>query len=390
MRPANTMSTVSTPNLLYSQDEEDLRDAVGKVFRDHCAWTTVLARCEQDQPYDLDLWRTLAAELGLAGLPIPEEYGGAGASARELAVFAEEAGRAIAPIPLLGSVLATAALLDCTDSPDVPEVLRAIAEGARVVTAAVPMTTAPGDDFPAGVRAENSRLTGAVSAVVDVQVADLTVIPAFDADGAALYLLDTSVPGVSRTQATPLDLTRRFGRLELDGAEAARISSGDDAHRALQRSLLTAAGVLAGEQVGLAQLCLDTTVDYAMVRHQFGRPIGSFQAIKHRLADLWAGVSTARAAARNAVDCLAEVYRHPADPPCDSEARLAVAVAQAYCSDVVVLAAEEALQLHGGIGMTWEHFVHLALGRAKSTQLTFGIAERHRGTIGDLADLPFP
>jgi alkylation response protein AidB-like acyl-CoA dehydrogenase len=372
---------VNAPDLLYSQIEEDLRDTVRKVLRDRCGWPAVLARCEQEQPYDLDLWRTLAAELGLTGLPIPEDYGGAGAGVRELAVLAEETGRAIAPIPLLGSVLATAALLECADSPGVPDVLRGIADGSRIVTCAVPMTTAPGDGFPGSVRSEDSHLTGSIRAVVDLHVADLVVIPASDADGPALYLLDTSVTGVRRTAAIPLDLTRRFGVLELNRAPATRIRSADAAAQALQHSLLTAAGVLAGEQVGLAQLCLDSTVDYAMTRHQFGRPIGSFQAVKHRLADLWAGVSTARAAARNAADRLSRF---------DDEARLAVATAQAYCSDLVVLAAEDSLQLHGGIGMTWEHPAHLALGRAKSTQLTFGIPERHRTTISELVGLPFP
>lgn len=372
---------MNAPDLLYSQVEEDLRDTVRKVLRDRCAWTAVLARCEQEQPYDLDLWRTLAADLGLVGLAIPEDCGGAGAGVRELAVFAEEAGRAVAPIPLLGSVLATAALLECADAPAVPEVLGHIADGSRVATCAVPMTTAPGDDLPFGVRAENSRLTGEVRAVVDLHVADLAVIPASDADGPALYLLDTSASGVNRTPAVPLDLTRRFGLLTLNQAPATRISSAAAATQAVQRCLLTAAGVLTSEQVGLAQLCLDSTVDYVMTRHQFGRPVGSFQAVKHRLADLWAGVSTARATARNAADRLSRF---------DDEARLAVATAQAYCSDLVVLAAEESLQLHGGIGMTWEHPAHLALGRAKSTQLTFGIPERHRKTISELVDLPLP
>ena len=130
----------------------------------------------------------------------------------------------------------------------------------------------------------------------------------------------------------------------------------EHAERVLRAALVTAAGVLASEQTGLAQHCLDSTVDYALTRYQFGRQIGSFQAVKHRLADLWSGVSTARATARNAADCLAR----------GEEAVLAVALAQAYCSDTAVLAAEEALQLHGGIGMTWEHPAHLYLGRAKS------------------------
>ncbi|MER7078433.1 hypothetical protein SAMN02982929_05003 [Saccharopolyspora kobensis] len=365
---------MSAPDLLYSELEEDLRATVRRLLRDRCDWTAVLARCETDEPYDLALWRALAGELGLAALLVPEELGGAGASAREVAVVAEEIGRAVAPVPFLGNVLATAALVACAEAPS------ELADGSRIGTVAVGLTTPPQAPFPQAVKADGAALTGAVSAVVDLEVADLVVVPAIDADGPALYLVDTSAAGVTRTPTTPLDLTRRFGTLDLDGAPGRRLASGAEAERALRQALLTAAGMLASEQVGLAQHCLDSTVDYAKTRYQFGRQIGSFQAVKHRLADLWVGVSSGRAVARNAADALAR----------DTEPELAVAIAQAHCSDLVVLAAEEHLQLHGGIGMTWEHPAHLYLGRAKSSQLAFGIAETHRSRIGELADLPTP
>ncbi|GAA4614660.1 acyl-CoA dehydrogenase family protein [Saccharopolyspora hordei] len=367
---------MSAPDLLYTELEEDLRATVRRLLRERCDWTAVLARCESEEPYDLDLWRTLAGELGLAALLVPEDLGGAGASARELAVVAEEVGRAVAPVPFLGNVLVTAALVACAER----EVLPQLADGSRIGTLAVGLTTAPHAAFPRSVKADGTSLTGTVSAVVDLEVADHVVVPAVDGDGAALYLVDTAASGVTRTPTTPLDLTRRFGTLELAGAVGKRLASGADAERALRRALLTAAGLLASEQVGLAQHCLDSTVDYAKTRYQFGRQIGSFQAVKHRLADLWVEVSTGRAVARNAADALAQ----------DTEVDLAVALAQAHCSDLVVLAAEEHLQLHGGIGMTWEHPAHLYLGRAKSSQLTFGIAETHRQRIGELADLPTP
>jgi alkylation response protein AidB-like acyl-CoA dehydrogenase len=371
---------MSTSDLLYSEVEDDLRGNVRKLLQDRCDWTAVLARCETEQPYDLQLWRTLAAELGLAGLLVPEEFGGAGASARELAVLAEELGRSVAPVPFLGSVLATTALVECASSPRAAEVLPQLTDGSRTATLAVGLTTDPAAGFPSSVQGNGSRLTGTTNAVVDLEVADTVVVPATDEDGPALYLVETSTSGATRTPSTPLDLTRRIGRLELAGAAGERIASGEAAEQALRNALVTGAGILASEQVGLAQLCLDSTVDYALTRYQFGRPVGSFQAVKHRLADLWSGVSTARAAARNAADALAR----------SDETELAVALAQAYCSDLVVLAAEECLQLHGGIGMTWEHPVHLYLGRAKSSQLTFGIAERHRVRIAALVDLPTP
>jgi alkylation response protein AidB-like acyl-CoA dehydrogenase len=368
-------------DLLYSEIEDDLRDTLRKLLRDRCEPTAILDRCESDQPYDLELWRMLAADLGVAGLAVPEELGGSGATTREWAVLAEEMGRSVAPVPFLGSVLATATLVECSSSPTAADVLSRLAGGTAIVTVALPMTTEPRAEFTCSVQGKGFALSGTVKAVVDLEVADIAIVPVSDEDGPSLYLLDLTTAGVTRVSTTPLDLTRRFGRLELDGAAAQKITSAEDAPRALHRALTTAAGILASEQVGLAQFCLDSTVDYVLTRYQFGRPVGSFQAIKHRLADVWAGVSTARATARNAADVL---------PSFDREAQLAVALAQAYCSDLVVLAAEECLQLHGGIGMTWEHPTHLYLGRAKSSQLTFGIPERHRCRIAELTDLRGP
>lgn len=372
---------MSSSDLLYSELEDDLRGNVRRLAQQRCNWTDVLARCESEQPYDLALWRTLAGEMGLASLLVPESAGGAGASAREAAVVAEELGRAVAPVPLLGNVLATAALVECVDQPGASEALPQLADGSHVSTVAVGMTTTPFAEFPTSVRAEGGSLTGTVDAVVDLEVADSALVPVSEPDGPALYRVDLSTTGVSTAASTSLDLTRRIGALALDGAAGERIAAGARAERVLRQALLTGAGILASEQVGLAQHCLDSTVDYVRTRYQFGRQIGSFQAVKHRLADLWTGVSTARASARNAADALARS---------DAEVELAVSVAQAYCSDLVVLAAEESLQLHGGIGMTWEHPAHLHLGRAKSSQLTFGIAERHRAHIASLVDLGAP
>ena len=373
---------MSAPNLLYGEVERELRDSVRSLLRDRCHWTAVLARCESEHPYDRELWSTLATDLGVTGLLVPEELGGAGAGPRELAVLAEELGSSVAPVPFLGSaVMATSALLSCSEASVASEAVTTLATGSAVGTVAVPLTTAPDAPFPESVRARDATLSGTVSTVVDLEVADKAVVPAIDEDGPGLYLLDLSAPGVTRTPITPLDLTRRIGTLELDHVSAPRVATGSRAERALHHALTTAAGVLASEQVGLAQHCLDSTVDYVRTRYQFGRAVGSFQAVKHRLADLWAGISTARAVARDAADALTG----------DSEeAGISVAVAQAYCCDLVVLAAEEHLQLHGGIGMTWEHPAHLYLGRAKSSQLALGTAERHRDTIATLGALPAP
>lgn len=385
---------MSTPDLLYSETEEDLRATVRRLFEDRADATTILSRVDSDERYDLGLWKTIAGELGLAGLIVGEELGGSDASARELAVVAEELGRSVAPVPFLGSaVLATTTLLGCTQTPQGRDTLRGLVEGSLVGTLAVNLTTTPGAEFPTVIQASNGRLTGTVRAVVDLEVADVVVVPARDGDGPALYLLTLPQEGAISTPTTPLDLTRGIGCLELNSAQAQRIATGDVAVSALRRALTTGAAILASEQVGLAQYCLESTVDYLKTRYQFGRPVGSFQALKHRLADLWAGASNANAVARHAAGTLAGSQQDLAEGQLDEEqveAELAAALAQAYCSDLAVLAAEETVQLHGGIGMTWEHPAHLYLGRAKSSQLAFGTPARHRTRIAELVGLPAP
>jgi alkylation response protein AidB-like acyl-CoA dehydrogenase len=364
-------------DLLYSGVEEDLRSSVRKLLTDRGAAAAVLARCESADPYDLPLWRTMTAELGLAGLLIPEELGGAGAGPREVAVVAEEVGRSVAPVPFLGSaVLATSTLLSCAE-PD--PLLGALAQGERTATLAVPLTTAPDTAFPQGIRAEAGTLRGRVTSVVDLEVADAVLVPAYDEDGPAIYALDLPARGARVEAVVPLDLTRRIADLTLESAPARRIAATAEAGAALTTALTMGAGLLASEQVGLADWCLESTVDFTRTRYQFGRPIGSFQALKHRMADLWAEIASARALARAAADALATGA---------ADTAVLVAVAGAHCSDVAVHAAEECLQLHGGIGMTWEHPVHLYLARAKTSQLALGTPDRHRTALSHLVDLP--
>jgi alkylation response protein AidB-like acyl-CoA dehydrogenase len=182
----------------------------------------------------------------------------------------------------------------------------------------------------------------------------------------------------ARVEVVPsLDLTRPVATVTFDGAPGEAIG-----HFERGKVLSFGAGLLASEQLGVAQWCLDATLAYIRERHQFARPIGSFQAIKHRMADLWLDVVRARAAARNAADLLA-------DPAGDSP-ELAAAVAKAWCSEVALHVAEESVQLHGGIGMTWEHPVHLYLKRAKAGQIALGSPGAHRDAVGELADLPGP
>jgi alkylation response protein AidB-like acyl-CoA dehydrogenase len=184
---------------------------------------------------------------------------------------------------------------------------------------------------------------------------------------------------------TSLDTTRRICDVEFGGdghgVEAALLASAEAAERATSAALATAAGLLASEQLGVAGWCLATTVDYVKQRRQFARPVGSFQAVKHRLADLWAAIGQARTAARYAADCLA------AGSP---DTAVAVAIAQSMCAEVAVRAAEECIQLHGGIGMTWEHPAHLYLKRARADLVALGTPGRHRADLAHLIDLPPP
>ncbi|PSK88940.1 hypothetical protein CLV63_12828 [Murinocardiopsis flavida] len=382
-------------DLLYDDVEEGLRASVRSLLADRCPWSAVLERVETDAPTDVALWKELAA-MGVAGLPVPERLGGAGATLRETAVAAEELGRAVAPVPFLGSaVLATTALL-AAGGEAADGALARLASGEVSAALAVPLATAPDTPFPQTVRyapgapgstsspdspadgrAASGTLTGEVGGVADASTAGILVVPAVGADGPGLYLVeaDSSV----RLPVTSLDLTRPLATVRFDGAAARPVATGPAAADALHTALVSGAAVLASEQLGVAEWALTTTVDYLKTRYQFGRPVGSFQAVKHRLADLWVAVSQARAVARNAAS--AAVHGGP-------EAALDAALAQAFVSDTAVLAAEEAVQLHGGIGFTWEHPTHLYLKRAKADALALGSADRHRMTIARLADLP--
>ncbi|WP_328917059.1 MULTISPECIES: acyl-CoA dehydrogenase family protein [unclassified Streptomyces] len=379
-------------NLLYTEVEDDLRAAVRAVLADRCPPSAVLGRVESDTPYDPELWRTLAVELGLAGLLVPEKLGGQGASAREVAVVLEELGAAVAPVPLLGSaVLATSALLGCdVGDAGVAALLGRLAAGTVTGALAVPLSAVPGA-FPggasagssgstgsAGVRADaDGWLTGRVTSVADAFAADVLVVPALGPDGPALYEVATADARVERVVS--LDLTRPLADVTFAGP-GRRLPG--DAVAALDRALLVGAGLLASEQLGVAQWCLDETVRYLGERHQFGRVVGSFQALKHRLADVWVEVVSARAAARDAADALAS------GEAAGTEARVAVAVAQAYVAGVAVRAAEEGVQLHGGIGMTWEHPLHLYLKRAKADEIALGTPAHHRAALAPLVNLP--
>ncbi|GHH93313.1 acyl-CoA dehydrogenase family protein [Streptomyces capillispiralis] len=357
------------PDLLYSEEEEALRAAVRDLLTDHCDAAGVIARTETDTPHDRSLWKALTDGMGLAGLLVPEDRGGQGATHREAAVVLEELGRAVAPVPYLTSaVVATEALLAFEDA---GELVDALASGRTVGALAVGLHTAPGAAFTT-VRLEDGALHGELTGIADAAAADVLLVPA---DDGGLYAVEAGA--VTVTPQTSLDLTRPLARVALDGAPGRRLG---DAGPAVRRALRAGAGLLASEQLGVADWCLTGTVRHLKDRKQFNRPVGGFQALKHRLAQLWLEVVHLRAAARAAADALAT----------GEDTDVTVTVAQAYAASVAVRAAEEALQLHGGTGMTWEHPVHLYLKRAKADSIAYGTAGAHREALAALVDLRAP
>jgi alkylation response protein AidB-like acyl-CoA dehydrogenase len=437
-----------TADLLYSETERDLAAALASLLADRAAPADVIARTERTETYDTKLWRTVAAEIGIAGLLIPEALGGAGASYRELAAAAEQFGAFAAPIPYLGSAAAaTAALLSAARSavksgaaaaddsagavaPDDPggfgsassgpaaairaaqlraaarapastassgtrasfvspaaALLRQLADGSLTAALAVTTATRPGTPFPGLVRVGGHdaasgtvRLRGTVPAVADALPADALLVPA-DGVPSALYLVEATAPGVHRSPLVSLDMTRQLCDITLDDAPARQVALGAAAEAAVSAGLTAGAAILAAEQLGLAQRCLDLTVAYVQERRQFARQIGSFQAIKHRLADLWTAITQARAASRYAAACLADG---------DPDAPVAVALAKSACCEAAVTAAQECVQLHGGIGFTWEHPAHLYLKRAKAASVAYGTPGAHRAALAALVNLPSP
>ncbi|GAA4187886.1 acyl-CoA dehydrogenase family protein [Streptosporangium oxazolinicum] len=363
--------------LLYTEVEEELRASVRDLLADRCGADAVLGRVESGAPYDMGLWRTLSRDIGVAGLLVPEEYGGAGASAREVAVVLEELGRAVAPLPFLtSSVLATTALLWAGEE----DLIRELASGETTAALAVSLAASPYRPLPETVTVTDGRtLNGEVRAVAGADVADVLLLPV----GTALYRV--AAEDVRIDVVPSLDLTRPIATVTFSGTPAGEAIGRFDARRVLSLG----AGLLASEQLGVAEWCLSTTLAYIKERRQFARPVGSFQAIKHRMADLWLDVVRARAAARNAADLLATDLG-VSDEGAAGDRELAAAVAASWCSEVAVRVAEESVQLHGGIGMTWEHPLHLYLKRAKSTEIALGTPGAHREALADLADLPGP
>ncbi len=343
--------------------------------------------------FDAGVWAQLSKELGLPALHIPERHGGMGFSFVELGLVFEELGRALLGAPFFSSIaLAANAVLTAGTEEQRATLLPGIAAGQTRATVAVAERGSVWD--PAGIRAQARsdgaahRLHGAKTHVVDGHTARLIIVAAREpgssgADAIGLFVIDAGAEGLTRELLPTFDQTRKLARLEFDATPAVRL--GDARWPAVQRTLRLASVCLAAEQVGGAAACLDMAVDYAKLRTQFGRPIGSFQAVKHRCADLLLAVETARSAAYHAIAVAAEDLAGETGSP--DELAMAASLALSHCSEVFARAAGDNVQIHGGVGFTWEHDAHLYLKRAKSSEQLLGGPSGHREVVASLMGL---
>ncbi|MGK5555505.1 acyl-CoA dehydrogenase family protein [Actinomadura kijaniata] len=356
--------------LIPTEEQRDLAAAVRAFLADHAPMAEVRRVAESDAAYDARLWERLSGELGLAGLIVPEEYGGSGAGHADLAAALEELGAALTPSPLLATVLATGALLASGDGAAAKDLLPGIASGATVATFTAP---APGDPC---ARLRGGALHGTAPRVLNGADAGLVVVAAATGEGDAplgLFAVEGDAAGLTRTPLDVLDLTRPQARLDFDGVPARRIGP-EDAGEAVARALDLAAVALAAEQLGGMRRCLDAIVEYAKLRVQFGRYVGSFQGVKHRLADMHCVLEQAEAVARHAAWAADEA---PGELP------VAAAFAQSYLGRAYFRVARDHLLLHGGIGFTWEHDAHLYYKRAKGDELLLGAPRHHRARLAE-------
>jgi alkylation response protein AidB-like acyl-CoA dehydrogenase len=368
---------------VFTDEQQDLRDMVRRFLAEKSPVSEVRRLMATEAGYDPAVWAQLG-QLGLAGLTIPEKYGGAGRGPVEQLVVCEEMGAALLCAPYLASaVLATWALLASGDAGAQADLLPPIASGERIATLAVPEDD--GSWMSGGFRVTARRsgdrylLDGRKSFVLDGMIADLILAAASSDDGPALFAVDGprdgSAPGLSRRAMQTLDMTRKQAVLTFTGTPGRLVGPPGAAAEIVAQAIRGGVLALAAEQVGGAQRCLDMAVAYAKVRRQFGRAIGSFQAIKHICADMLLEVESARSAAYHAAWQAAD---GAADLP------LVASLAKAYCSEAYFHVAASNIQVHGGIGFTWEHDAHLYYRRAKSAEVMLGTPASHREIVADL------
>ena len=355
-------------NFDFSEDQKMLRDQAHKFLSEKCSSKLVRAVLEGSQGYDRGLWKSVA-EMGWLGTAIPENYGGLGLGYLELCVIAEELGRALAPLPFSSTVyLFAEAVLLAGSEEQKSRLLPKIASGE--IIGALARAESVGPVIPKTVRTtfRNGKLSGKKTAVVDGADADFAVVLTRSSDepgerGLSLAIVDLKSTGVTRKAQDSIDPTRKHAEIVFDNAPAEALGKQGEGWQLMQRVLDRAAILMAFEQVGGADACLAMAKDYAVSRHAFGRPIGSYQAIKHKLADMYVNTELARSNAYYGAWALSTNAR---------ELPLAAAAARVSATQAFDYAAKESTQTHGGIGFTWEMDCHLFYKRSRELGLALG------------------
>ena len=366
-------------NFAFTEDQDSLRDVVRSFMDAKSTEEDVRTLMDTESGYDTAVWAQMGGELGLQGLHIPEEFGGQGYGFVELAIVFEEMGRRLLCAPYFATVaLAANAIMNAGTNDEKAALLPGIASGETI--AALAFTEANGrwdaDGITMVAKGSGSdwTLDGEKMFVIDGHNADLIVVAArtegtTGEDGISFFTVAGDAAGLTRTPLATMDQTRKQARLEFKGVKATPLGAAGAGWAALSKTLDQAAVCLSNEMVGGAQFVLDMSVEYAKVRVQFGRPIGSFQAIKHKCADMLLEVESAKSAAYYSAWAAAED---------NEELPVVASLSKAYCSDAYFHSTAENIQIHGGIGFTWEHPAHLYFKRAKSSEILLGDATYHR------------
>ena len=370
---ANTPQNVAM-NFAFSEEQEELRKIVRDFLNAKSSESTVRELMETESGYDPAVWSQLAEQLGVQSLIIPEEFGGQGFGYVELIVVLEEMGRRLLCAPFFSTVaLATNALLSSGDDAAKADYLPGIASGETIATLA--FTEANGRWDEAGITIEATKsgdgytISGEKMYVLDGHTANLVLVAARTGGAVSLFAVEGGAAGLNATPLSTMDQTRKQAKVTFDNTPARLVGAEGSGWDILSRTLDLAAVALAAEQVGGAQECLEMAVQYAKDRVQFGRPIGSFQAIKHKCADMLLEVESAKSAAYYAGWCASEL---------NDELPSVASLAKSYCSEAYFHTTAENIQIHGGIGFTWEHPAHLYFKRAKSSELFLGDPTYHR------------
>ena len=351
-------------------DQESIRDTVRAFLRQSCDFASLRRTIDSDAGWDADLWHRFAAELGFAGVALPEVHGGSSLGALELALIAEELGAVLAPIPWFETaVLAAYVLMQAGAIAHLADI------AAGRLTATLALRDAQATPLPDGIgpRIDNGVLHGTAYYVPFGAIADLFVVAACEID-ISLCAVPRATPGVRVEKLVRMDLTRPLAHVHFDNVEIAalRVGAPGQGRAALEKTLAVAAAILAAEQVGAMRRTLDEVVAYSLQRVQFGRVVGSFQALKHRMADMKLKLEAARSAVGWAAMLLSEDA---------ADASTACAAARAYCTDAYLDIASEGIQLHGGIGFTWDHHAHLFFKRARSSATLLDYPTVHRERV---------